>query len=230
VAQAVIFDFGDTLDYLWVPKAERFLWLCRQAGITIEPAESRSAAIAFERTWSEEAAGVGVSWRGSLAAYAAGLTAAGLVEPEAGAQRIFRAAQSLPSDIHVDPAARALLIQLKADGSRLGIVSNHFGLLMPNLRDLGLDAYFNAVLDSALVGIRKPDPRIFGLACERLGVRPGDAVSVGDEPRNDVLASTQAGLRAILLDPLAAYGPDYRDLAYRSCACLGDVYAALKMC
>lgn len=227
MVQAVLFDFADTLAYLWVPKVERFSWLCRRAEIVIEPSVSRSAAITFERTWSEETPGPGVSWRGSLAAYVAGLSAAGLVDPAADAHRIFRVAESLPSEVHVDPAAHTLLSQLKADGLRLGIISNHFGQLAANLRDLGLAAYFDVVLDSALIGLRKPDPRIFALACDSLGVLPRDAVYVGDEPRNDVLGATQAGLLPILLDPLGAYGSGFRGLTYRSCAHLRGVQTAL---
>lgn len=46
----------------------------------------------------------------------------------------------------------------------------------------------------------KPDPRMYMLACEQLGIAPGAAVMVGDNPVNDVDAARQAGLQAILLD------------------------------
>ncbi len=50
------------------------------------------------------------------------------------------------------------------------------------------------------LGVGKPDPRVFALACERLGTAPGRTAYVGDELDIDALAATQAGLRGIWLD------------------------------
>ncbi len=50
------------------------------------------------------------------------------------------------------------------------------------------------------LGLRKPDPRAFLTACERLDVPPGSVVSVGDEFEVDVLGARAAGLAAVLLD------------------------------
>ncbi|MBA9056440.1 HAD-IA family hydrolase [Streptomyces murinus] len=50
-------------------------------------------------------------------------------------------------------------------------------------------------------GVKKPDPRIFQMACDKLGVAPDDALMVGDEPIADVGAAT-LGCRVQLVDPL----------------------------
>ncbi len=52
------------------------------------------------------------------------------------------------------------------------------------------------------MGIDKPDPRIFHLAAERMGVRPADALYVGDIFEIDVEGARAAGMHAVLLDPL----------------------------
>ena len=65
---------------------------------------------------------------------------------------------------------------------------------------MGLGSMLDAVVSSAEVGLHKPDPRIFELACARVGVRPAEAAHVGDHPYADVLGATTAGMAAVLVD------------------------------
>lgn len=63
---------------------------------------------------------------------------------------------------------------------------------------------FDTVVDSCEVGIRKPDPAIFRLACERLAVEPAEAVFLDDVARN-VTAAVEVGLHGIVVaDPITA--------------------------
>lgn len=48
------------------------------------------------------------------------------------------------------------------------------------LKDFGLRHYFREIVESAVVGVRKPDPRIFELGCEALGLPPAEVLVVGD--------------------------------------------------
>jgi len=71
----------------------------------------------------------------------------------------------------------------------------------PGVRDVftqvfGLDAVVDEIIISAEEGIAKPDPRIFRIAAERLGVRPQEAIFVDDRPEN-VLGARAVGMRAI---------------------------------
>ena len=66
----------------------------------------------------------------------------------------------------------------------------------------GLAERFDVIVDSHLVGFKKPDPAIFRHALELLGVEPDEAVFVGDSYVHDALAARAAGMRAVLLDPL----------------------------
>jgi putative hydrolase of the HAD superfamily len=56
------------------------------------------------------------------------------------------------------------------------------------------------VLTSDLLGVAKPDPAIFAMACRRLGVAVSSAVYVRDRLQVDALAASTAGLRGIWLD------------------------------
>lgn len=99
----------------------------------------------------------------------------------------------------VYPEVPATLVALKRLGLRLAVVSNWDDRLPPLLDALGLGRSFDAVVYSAAVGIEKPDPRIFLLALERLGVAPEDAVHVGDSTREDVEGALAAGMEALHL-------------------------------
>ncbi|MFM7063994.1 MAG: HAD family hydrolase [Actinomycetes bacterium] len=80
------------------------------------------------------------------------------------------------------------------------------GLLTNNAREfeefwvplLPLDELFDDVVDSSAVGLRKPDPRIYELSLERLGVAAEAAVFVDDAPGN-VLGAQRVGMRAVLI-------------------------------
>lgn len=65
---------------------------------------------------------------------------------------------------------------------------------------VALGGWLDAIVASGEVGIAKPDPRIFALGCEALGVSPADAVYVGDRLRTDALGAQAAGLRGIWID------------------------------
>jgi HAD superfamily hydrolase (TIGR01509 family) len=105
------------------------------------------------------------------------------------------------------PAAGPVLAALRRQGLRLAVVSNSNGTVADVLASVGLADRVDAVVDSGVVGVEKPDPRIFLHAAAALGVRPEEAVHVGDLYSIDVVGARAAGCRAILLDPVGAW-PD----------------------
>jgi putative hydrolase of the HAD superfamily len=90
--------------------------------------------------------------------------------------------------------------RLRDRGIRVGVISNWDRRLPGLLEGLGLTDIVEVVVSSADVGLRKPDPRIFELACERLGVEAGRSAHVGDHVYADVLGARTAGLAPILID------------------------------
>ncbi len=89
----------------------------------------------------------------------------------------------------------------RASGRRLGIVSNADGTVAQKLERAGLLPLFDFVVDSALVGMEKPDPGIFELALERADLPPDRVLYVGDLYAIDVLGARRAGITGALVDP-----------------------------
>ena len=102
-----------------------------------------------------------------------------------------------------DPEAPRVIDELKRRGLLVAVVSNtEDGRVLDALEAAGLGGRFDAVVDSHLVGVSKPDPAIFRHALGLLEVGPHEAVFVGDSYAHDALAARAAGMRPVLLDPL----------------------------
>lgn len=103
----------------------------------------------------------------------------------------------------IDSKVPRVLDELKRQGLRLAVISNtEDGRLVGSLDAAGIADRFDLLIDSHLVGCRKPDAAIFRLALERLGLEADEAAFVGDSYVQDALAARAVGLRGILLDPL----------------------------
>lgn len=98
----------------------------------------------------------------------------------------------------VDPDAENVFKALRKAGVKTAVVSNFDTRLRPLLQVLKCDHWFDAVAVSAEVAAEKPNPIIFLKACELLGVKPEEAVHVGDDRRNDIWGARDAGCDAWL--------------------------------
>jgi HAD superfamily hydrolase (TIGR01549 family) len=107
--------------------------------------------------------------------------------------------------------ARGALDAMPALGLRIACVSNSDGRAEEHLVRYGVREGLEFVIDSAIVGIEKPDPRIFDLALDKLGVDPNRALYVGDIRSVDEHGSRSAGMQFVLLDPYGSYA--HRDTA-----------------
>ncbi len=121
-----------------------------------------------------------------------------------GALRSLHLAEHLWS--HVDEGTEEALQHALDAGYRLGVVSNADGRVEALLESRGLTRYLEFVIDSQVVGVSKPDPRIFRMGVERLEMGPAEVLYVGDLYAVDVVGARAAGMRPVLLDPFDALG------------------------
>ena len=112
----------------------------------------------------------------------------------------------------LDPEAHDVLTEFSRDRT-LALISNFDQAphVHAFLADAGLTRFFDLVLVSDDVGLKKPDPRIFHLALDRTGLSPGEVVHVGDMI-DDVVGAQAAGIMPVLIrrasvDPII---PDFQ--------------------
>lgn len=101
----------------------------------------------------------------------------------------------------VMPRVPEALGRLQALGLRLVVVSNSDGTAEQSLEVAGLRPYLTRVIDSALVGFEKPDPRIFTHALAISEAEAARTLHVGDLYHADVTGARGAGVHVVLLDP-----------------------------
>lgn len=79
------------------------------------------------------------------------------------------------------------------------LVSNFYGNVQAVLADFDLLKYFGEIIESAVVGVRKPDPAIFGLGVEKLALPAEEIVVIGDSYTKDIVPATKNGCKTIWL-------------------------------
>jgi putative hydrolase of the HAD superfamily len=84
---------------------------------------------------------------------------------------------------------------------KVGLISNftHAPVIYSSLRVLGINTFFDVVVVSEEVGWRKPSPKIFEDALNRLGIEAKEAVYIGDSPIEDIKGAKEAGLKTIFV-------------------------------
>jgi putative hydrolase of the HAD superfamily len=212
--EAVLFDAGGTLvrlDFEWMSGTVRSLGHDVDAG-ALRRSEVR-AREAFEEVFDEPVPvpGAGeprLGERGDTRLYfrvileAAGVPSA-LVGPVLA--RCFERQAGPGLWTRPVEGARGCLDALGMLGLRLACISNSDGRAREHLAACGMLDGLEFVLDSARVGIAKPDPGIFHLALARLGLAAGRVLYVGDLRRVDGAGARGAGLHFVLLDPYGDY-------------------------
>jgi putative hydrolase of the HAD superfamily len=204
--KAVFFDFGDTLVTLSPPKDARFMSAARSIGLELEIESVRRAyqIIDFHNKYSsvntrdrEE------FYRGyneklcevlGISSYLATLLPAVAV-------------QFADTRWELIGEAKEVVRRLHQRGLRLALVANWDASLAALAESLGVGQFFATVISSQEAGVEKPDPAIFRLAVERLGLSGSSdgILYVGNEYRADVLGARAAGLTPVLIDRNGSY-------------------------
>lgn len=201
-AEAVLFDFGGTLDTDGVHWCEEFRDVYARAGVPLAREDMDAAYLEAERALARVAPLEGVGFAElldrqlglqleSLARVVPGFAAG------PGTRATLRALAT--ADVEAAVARARRVLEVLAPRRRIGVVSNFYGNLEDVLRDLGLAPWIAVAVDSVRVGVSKPDPGIFRLAIERLGVAPARCVVVGDAYDRDIEPARAIGCRTVWL-------------------------------
>ncbi|HEX7786754.1 MAG TPA: HAD family hydrolase [Methylomirabilota bacterium] len=201
----MLLDFGGTLDADGLTWKERFYRLWRDEAA----APSREAFDSVFYAADDALVGaipITLSFEETVRRLTRGIAAGLSVRDE---RVIARVAERFLTDAHRHlERNRALLARLKAR-YHLGIVSNFYGNLETVCHNVSVRPLLGVIVDSERVGILKPDPRIFMTALDALGVKPSDAVFVGDSAARDMAGARALGMRHVWLtgEPAPPGGP-----------------------
>ncbi|MGN1264568.1 MAG: HAD family hydrolase [Muribaculaceae bacterium] len=79
------------------------------------------------------------------------------------------------------------------------LVSNFYGNVESVLSDFDVRKYFKTIVESAVVGVRKPDPKIFALGVEALGLNADEVLVIGDSYKKDIVPAESLGCKVLWL-------------------------------
>ena len=99
-----------------------------------------------------------------------------------------------------------VLDELKRKSYKIGLITNGVSLFQnTKINVIGIRCKLDDIIISKEVMMKKPDPEIFNLACSNLNLQPEEVIFVGDNLRNDVYGSINAGMAAVWLNNVEAY-------------------------
>jgi putative hydrolase of the HAD superfamily len=124
-------------------------------------------------------------------------------ETEAAAERAFDFFRAERNRVEFYPDVLPALDRLRARFP-LAVISNGFA----DLEAIGIHGHFAAVVSAHEVGVPKPDPRIYAACVERIGLKAHEVIYAGDDPANDVVGPTAAGMRAAWINRGSRRWPD----------------------
>ena len=99
---------------------------------------------------------------------------------------------------HISSVSKPVLERIQLP---MVLVTNFYGNMHTVLQEFGLSHLFKDVVESSVVGVRKPNPQIFRLGVQALGLEPQETVMIGDSPDKDILPAQSIGCQTIQITP-----------------------------
>ncbi len=199
--KGVIFDYGGTIDTNGIHWGEVIREEYRRAGVMIEKTLFREAYVYAERALAK------------APIINADDTFRTLLHKKMALQAEYLNEKSYPIDNEkageiADGCYRMVLdtlatsrtiVEELSDRYPTVLVTNFYGNMPVVLKEFGLDSCFGHIIESAVVGLRKPDPALFAKGVEALGLEPFEVVVIGDSYRKDIHPARTLGCKAVWL-------------------------------
>ena len=199
--KGIIFDYGGTIDTNGIHWGEVIAKQYRLAGIEIERELYRNAYVHGERTLAKfpiikPEDTFHTLLRKKIAIqfeYLREQTQSGDFTPEVAEQIADGCYNKVTDTLAI---SRAILERLSAKYPMV-LVTNFYGNMPVVLEEFGLAGYFKEIIESSVVGMRKPDPALFALGVEALQLPAEEIVVIGDSYRKDIYPSSTLGCKTI---------------------------------
>lgn len=214
--KAVFFDAGETLVHPHPSFPELFAEVLKDEGYDVDPETVRELAWGASQRFTETlrrdehalwSTSPERSRRFWFSMYVALLGDTGIEDPDGRLTEALYARFSDLESYRLHPDALPLLERLEAGGYPMGVISNFEEWLEGLLEKLDVTRFFPVRVVSGIEGVEKPDPAIFRIALDRMGVPAEESIYVGDHPYFDVEAAREVGMHPVLIDRRDLY-PD----------------------
>lgn len=194
--KAILFDFGGTLDSDGEHWLDRFYALYRDLGLRIPLPEIKRAFYHADNLCSFDSEVASLGLRRLMTRHVhLQFEALGLTDDKKEKEML----EAFCTESEWFLRRNARLLRRMRNRYRLGLVSNFYGNVAALCEEAGLAPALDVILDSALVGMSKPDPGIFRAALERLQLPPEEVICVGDSFERDMIPARELGMKTIWL-------------------------------
>lgn len=202
--KGLIFDYGGTLDTGGDHWSEIIWSAYEKAGVAVDKAEFREAYVYAERELARERHILPVHDFHDMLQIKIKIELQWLVEQGLMSPDEVDAKTDAVSNLCYDSARASVLaakpvLEKLTEKYPIVLVSNFYGNIETVLRDFGVYNYFQAIIESAVLGIRKPDPCIFEHGVKALGLLPEQVLVIGDSYRKDIEPAEKLGCQALWL-------------------------------
>ena len=203
----VFFDVGHTLLTPALPEGRVFAEEAARHGVDLDPNKVQAFIpqmyVLYEELyeqdnsfWSDDQRAIAI-WI-EMYEYLCELTGVDQSKRSVIAHSVHKRYFTSESWCAYDDVAPAL-IELKARGVRMGLISNWDSSLEDIIIDLGFAQYFDVIISSAVAQLHKPMPEIFELALTRIGSSAAQSMHVGDNVSADVEGAHAVGITPVLI-------------------------------
>lgn len=202
--KGIIFDYGGTIDTNGIHWGE-LIWeqYCKE-GINIDKETYRDAYVHGERSLAKSPIVAATDTFRTLLQKKMALQFAYLRERLGNTGTFTEEKESMVAERCYDKAARTIetarpLLEALRERFPMVLVTNFYGNMPVVLKEFMLENIFTTIVESSVVGIRKPDPALFELGVKALGLRAEETVVIGDSYRKDIYPAATLGCRTVWL-------------------------------
>ncbi len=200
--KALLFDFGGTLDTDGIHWSEKFFEAYNYLKIPVSKNNFREAFVYSERTIADIIKpyfGLKQTLKAQLTYQLKFLQNENLL-PEGFSSKINELNEHCYNAVIENVKITKKILNKLSTEYLLALVSNFYGNIETVLEELSIKKYFTSIVDSAIIGFRKPNPKIFEITLNELGVNPKDAVMIGDSYTNDIVPANSIGCKTIWIN------------------------------
>ena len=206
IIKGIIFDYGGTIDTNGIHWGEVIAEQYKVAGIDIERELYRKAYVHGERTLAKAPIITPEDTFHTLLTKKIAIQFEYLKEETHNQQFTAETADKIAdgcyNKVRETLATSRSIIESLSKKFPMVLVTNFYGNMPVVLKEFRLNNYFNSIIESSVVGIRKPDPELFAMGVRALQLPAKEVIVIGDSYRKDIYPSTTLGCKTIWLKNL----------------------------